>query len=91
MNGLLAEYSARYLEQYAAGGFETILVAVRREPVLSFLRSHSSRRVFEIGCGLEPLFLFWDDFDSLTIVEPSKEFVAAARERAQAHGRIEIR
>ena len=90
MPDVRSDYSARYIAQYAAGGFETILVAVRREQVLRFLRRYAPRRVFEIGCGLEPLFLFWNDFDSLVVVEPSTEFVAAARERSAGEPRIEV-
>lgn len=91
MNDFLADYSARYLEQYAAGGFETVIVAIRRDQVLSFLHATSPRRVIEMGCGLEPLFLFSNNFDQWTIVEPSPEFAAAARQRAAGDPRIDIR
>src|SRR5258708_6975198 len=91
MSDFLAEYSARYLEQYAEGGFETVVVRIRREQVLSFLRGTSARRVVEIGCGLEPLFLFADDFESWTIIEPSTEFATNARQRAGKDPRIDIR
>lgn len=83
-----SEYSARYIEQYSTGGFETILVAIRREQVLKFLRGCAHRRVVEIGCGLEPLFAFWSEFDAMTIVEPSADFVAAAEKRAAGDRRI---
>jgi SAM-dependent methyltransferase len=86
-----ADYTARYIDQYAAGGFETILVAVRREQVLDFLRRYGARRVLEIGCGLEPLFPFWNDFTEMTIVEPSPELAARAGERAAGDPRIDIR
>lgn len=91
MTDFRADYAAKYLEQYATGGFETILVGVRREQVLEFLRRHPGARVLEVGCGLEPLFLFWDDFEAMTIVEPSAEFVAAARERAAGDPRIDLK
>src|SRR5258706_226571 len=91
MTDIRADYAAKYLEQYATGGFETILVRVRREQVLDLLRRHPGARVLEVGCGLEPLFLFWNDFEAMTIVEPSAEFVAAARERAAGDPRIDLR
>ncbi len=47
--------------------------------------------MLEIGCGLEPLFLSWDDFDIMTIVEPSAEFAAAARASAAGDARIDVR
>src|SRR4051812_11360306 len=91
MTDIRADYAAKYFEQYASGGFETILVRVRRGQVLDFLRRHPGARVLEVGCGLEPLFLFWNAFEAMTIVEPSAEFIAAARERAAGDPRIELR
>src|SRR4051812_32690285 len=90
MNETLAEYSARYLEQYAEGGFETVLVRIRREQVLAFLRQYRPRRIIELGCGLEPLFSFYADFERMVVVEPSAEFVSSARQVAGADARIEI-
>lgn len=78
----LHDYSEKYSEQYRDRSFETTLVAVRRQQVLRSLERYPHRRVLEIGCGLEPLFLFCDDYDSYTVVEPAEEFVAHARERA---------
>lgn len=86
----LSDYSSKYLQQYRDGGFETILVSIRREQVLRFLAAHRPRRIVEIGCGMEPLFVFHNEFDTFTVVEPSAEFVAEARARAAGDGRVTV-
>jgi SAM-dependent methyltransferase len=78
------DYSRKYAVQYAEKTFETVLVGVRRKVVLESLRRHLHHSVLEVGCGLEPLFLFESDA-AFTIVEPSPEFARNAR--ALAGGR----
>jgi len=78
----LHDYEAKYAAHYEAPSFETTMVEVRRRRVLESVRRHPHRRILEIGCGLEPLFLAIDDAERHTIVEPAARFVAAARERA---------
>lgn len=90
MADTLTDYSEKYLAQYAACGFETVLVAVRRGVVLQFLATHHPRRILEVGCGLEPLFLHCSDFESMTVVEPSAEFVEEARKRAASDARVQV-
>jgi hypothetical protein len=83
------DYSKKYAAQYGAGGgFEPILVAVRRRQVLASIARHPHRRLLEVGCGLEPLFRHVSDFERLTVVEPSREFAAHAR--ALAAGRVDV-
>lgn len=59
------------------------MVDVRRNAVLESLRNHPHRRVLEIGCGLDPLFSHWRDFDEFVVVEPSKAFAEAALQKAK--------
>lgn len=83
------DYSAKYAEQYEHGGFETILVAVRRRQVLEAMSRGPHRRVLEVGCGLEPLFTSFEGWDHFTVVEPSPEF--ANRAKVLAAGRDDVR
>jgi SAM-dependent methyltransferase len=87
----IEDYTQRYAAQYAEGGFETVLVAVRRRQVLESIAGHPHRHVLEIGCGLEPLFASGLDFDSFTVVEPSEDFVANARSVAAGRSDIDVR
>lgn len=86
----MADYSAQYLAQYAAGDFETVLVAVRRAEVLASLARYPHRHVLEVGCGLEPLFTHADDWGAFTVVEPSAEFVERARALAAGRGGVRV-
>ena len=73
------DYSEKYITQYDEESFEKTLVGIRREEVLASWKRHGARRVLEVGCGLEPLFLFTNEFERLVIVEPSAAFVAHGR------------
>jgi SAM-dependent methyltransferase len=85
----MVDYSAEYLQQYADRSFETVLVEQRRAEVLRALARHPHRRVLEVGCGLEPLFVHATGWDAFTVVEPSEEFVRNAR--AVAGERADVR
>ncbi len=81
------DYTAKYAAQYQGQGqgwFERVLVAARRQQVFASLNAYPHRSLLEVGCGLEPLFTYWTEFDRCTIVEPSSEFVAKARAAAPA-------
>lgn len=84
------DYSAKYAEQYQRGGFETVLVAVRRREVLSAISRYPHRRVLEIGCGLEPLFTSCDGWEQFTVVEPSTEFATRARSLAADRPNVRV-
>ena len=84
------DYSDKYAAQYVDQSFETVLVAIRRKQVLESLGRYPHRRVLEVGCGLEPLFLSCDDFDSYVVVEPAGEFVQTAIGLAAGRHEIEV-
>lgn len=84
------DYDRHYAAQYAEDQFETILVGIRRRRVLDSILPHGPRRVLEVGCGMEPLFSFYDSFELHTVVEPSPQFVENARQLAGADERVEI-
>jgi SAM-dependent methyltransferase len=86
----LDEYARRYAAQYENESFETILVAVRRRHVLRWLGHFGARRILEVGCGLEPLFGHYPDFDVWRVVEPIAGFADRARDMAGTDERIEV-
>lgn len=84
-------YTDLYEEHYRTGfSLERVLIEARRGMILSAITRHGSRSILEIGCGLEPLFAFVDDFDSFTVVEPSHRFVEHARVLAAGDPRVAI-
>lgn len=59
--------------------FEIILNNIRKKKIIQILKNYESNHILEIGCGLEPLFLYIDSFQSYTIVEPSTTFCNYAK------------
>ena len=68
----------KYAEDYAQKDFESYQVKYRRKLVLEQIAKYKPHNVLEIGCGMEPLFLYVEDA-TFTIVEPSAKFCENAR------------
>jgi SAM-dependent methyltransferase len=86
----LDKYAERYAALYEGEAFETVLVAIRRRHVLRWLRHFEARRILEVGCGLEPLFAHYTDFDAWRVVEPIARFADHASELAGDERRVEV-
>lgn len=87
---------ADYQQRYAELPFEAIQIQFRKRKTLETLAKYRPRRLLEIGCGLDPIFLHIDDFEQLTVVEPADAFyanaLAASRTRSNVrvvHGSLE--
>jgi SAM-dependent methyltransferase len=79
-----------YQNNYKDLPFENILREYRKKNILETLKKYPHSRFFEIGCGLEPLFIDIKDFDKMVIVEPCKLFYETAMKLANANQRIII-
>lgn len=66
-----------YQEKYFEEPFEDIQVCYRRKKVIELLKRYTHNNILEIGCGLEPLYKEFDDYDKLVIVEPAPAFFEA--------------
>ncbi len=69
----------RNIEEYAADymkiPFEQYQVKYRRRKEIELLKKYPHGRILEVGCGMEPLFFYFEDFEEMTIVEPAAAFV----------------
>lgn len=65
---------ANYTENYIEQPFEDIQVAFRKKKVLELIKKQKHKTILEVGCGLDPFFNCYDNFDKLVIVEPSVNF-----------------
>ncbi len=79
-----------YEEQYIQKPGEQYQVFYRRSVVLEQLKKYNHQNILEIGCGMEPLFQFVDDYEELTIVEPGIRFAENAK-RLSSRQRKDIR
>ncbi len=77
----------KYETEYMKDKFEVRQVLFRRKKVLELLEQNSHRNILEIRCGLKPLFTDIGKFDTMTIVEHSKEFHTNAVEQVAKDGR----
>lgn len=73
-----------YEIKYQTEPCEEYQVKYRRKTVLELMSQSKPKNILEIGCGLEPLFEHYDDFDKMIIVEPSPLFAENAQNRAEA-------
>lgn len=65
---------ASYSEEYYKLEFEKYEVKFRRNKILKIMGDHAFKSILEIGCGMEPIFLFYDTYDRYTLIEPSLRF-----------------
>lgn len=66
-----------YQEKYLDEPFENIQVCYRRKKVIELLSKYRHNNILEIGCGLEPLYKYFNDFERLVIVEAAPNFFEA--------------
>lgn len=66
----IIDYQEKYLEE----PFENVQVFYRRKKVIELLEKYKHNNILEIGCGLEPLYKYFNDYDKLVIVEPAPAF-----------------
>ncbi|MCP1651227.1 class I SAM-dependent methyltransferase [Pseudomonas nitroreducens] len=79
-----------YSREYHALPFEATQLAFRRRLVLEQVSQQAPSTLLEIGCGLRPLFQDLPAALEVTVVEPSAEFAAHARELAGARQGVEV-
>ncbi|WP_428768086.1 class I SAM-dependent methyltransferase [Treponema sp. HNW] len=69
----------RDIEKYgndynSSNDFEAIQVNYRRKIILNCLDNVPPPTILEIGCGMEPLFLFFNQYKKYVLVEPCSDF-----------------
>jgi 2-polyprenyl-3-methyl-5-hydroxy-6-metoxy-1,4-benzoquinol methylase len=73
-------HADNYIEELSKdSSFEAVLSNARKRQVLRSMRLYKHSNILEIGCGLNPLFPYINDYKKYIIVEPSKEFAEFAR------------
>jgi len=83
----------RYEDDYTNQPYERFQVRFRKRLIHEMLRRYPHQGILEIGCGLEPLFLEFTDFESMVVVEPGPKFFSNAQEELSGNPscrRVEI-
>lgn len=79
-----------YRNNYIDLPFENILRGYRKRNIFEKLKKYPHSRFLEVGCGPEPLFLDFSDYDQMTVVEPCKAFYERAVKLAESNSKIQI-
>ncbi len=72
-----------YQEQYANQPYEKYQVAFRKRKIKELLAKYDHKKLLEVGCGLESIFLDLNSYEHLTVVEPAEMFYEKALEDAK--------
>lgn len=72
-----------YEKEYLDLPFEDKLREYRKKNVIKNLKAFSHSSILEIGCGPEPLFMDFTDFDKMVVIEPGKVFYKMANSMAR--------
>lgn len=83
----MQEYANNYIEI----PFESYQVIYRRKKVIEIMRKYPHRKILEVGCGMYPLFFNFNDYEELTIVEPSRRFIDYAMNDKRYTSQIKIK
>lgn len=81
---------AAYENAYELLPFEQIQLRYRKRKILESLTKYRPRRILEIGCGLDPLFMHYAEFDGFTVVEPANAFAQNARTLGEGRRGVSI-
>jgi len=84
-----------YFKNYVEKNFDHILSDFRKKFEIEIIKKLKPKIILEIGCGLNPLFLDYENFEYLIIVEPTEGFCKFALEKldneyAHLKNRIQI-
>lgn len=80
-----------YQNHYQSQPFEFHQVRQRKKLLLKILSKLRPSRILEVGCGLESIFLDYNDYEHAVIVEPASDFhVQAVNQFTDVKNKITI-
>lgn len=81
---------AQYTKDYLNHDFENTMVEYRRKKVLEILNKYRPQNILEVGCGIQSIFDFYSNYQTFTVVEPSKEFCEMVKKSKRYNQNISI-
>lgn len=66
----ITDYEKKYMED----PFEETISDIRRRCVLGQIGDTNQKSILEVGCGMHPLFLDIENYQTMVIVEPGSDF-----------------
>ena len=85
-----------YQREYGNLPFEETQARYRKRRVIESITKYRPRSILEVGCGFDPLFNHYRDYERFSVIEPGDDFARNARECAKSlegvtvvHGSLE--
>ena len=79
-----------YQLNYEKLTFEDKLRVFRMQYIVDYIADIKSQKILEIGCGNDPLFLYFDDYEIMDIVEPGELFYEYTKSKIGQNTRVSI-
>lgn len=70
--------------------FENHLRKYRMDYVVNYLGSRKCSKILEIGCGNDPIFMCYDDYEVMDIIEPGNYFYEDTKSKIGSNKRVSI-
>jgi 2-polyprenyl-3-methyl-5-hydroxy-6-metoxy-1,4-benzoquinol methylase len=77
-----------YSKKYHTEPGEYYQALYRKKMLVDVIHKYDHRNILEIGCGLDPLFLYIESFDTYTVIDPSDDFIENAESLSCGDNRI---
>ncbi len=75
-----------YTKNYLIENFEDYQIRYRKKKLIEILEKYKPKNILEIGCGMNPIFLDYQEKDIMyTIIEPSEHFYNNALKLSAAY------
>ncbi len=83
-------YEKQFLKDYQNEDFENMLTQYRKKKIIDILANYPSKNILEIGCGMEPLFLVYEHFEKMVVIEAANAmYNSAVKHQQMVSGNIE--
>lgn len=80
----------QYTKDYIEHDFENIMVEYRRKKVLEILNKYQPKNILEVGCGIQSIFDFYNNYETFTVVEPSEKFCKMIKKSKNYNQKITV-
>ena len=77
-----------YSKDYMNEPGEYYQAKYRKRKIIEVLSKYSHKHILEIGCGLDSLLNYMDDFESMTIIEPGTFFFNKALDSSKENNKV---
>lgn len=79
----------KYEEEYCSTDFEQkYMVKYRRKKVLEMLNKYETKRILEVGCGMNSVAEFYNGYKEFTIIEPGERFLSNVKNNLNARPNV---